>query len=100
MTHFCAVERTLVSWSSSENLFCYCPCVLFSSLPELTGLGNGSSCSGGKLQPAFLPLPRQLLPSKAGLDGPNSSFPVSVAQASLRAAALTLGLTSGLGGQS
>lgn len=108
VTHFCAVERTLVSWSSGESLFCCLPCVRFSSVPELTALGKGRSCSGGKLQPALLPLPRQLLRSRAGLDilnggvrdRPTSSFPVSAAQASLRAAALTLGLASVHNGQS
>lgn len=72
MTHFSAVERTLASWSSSKNLSCYHPGVHFSSLSELTALGNGSSQLGGKLQPAFLPQSRQLLPSRAGLDGPDA----------------------------
>lgn len=95
MTHFCAVGRTLASWSSSEKLFCCRPCVCFSSLPELAALG--------------MEIPaREESPSRAGLDGsnggvrdrPDSSFPVSVPQAPLRAAALILGLVSGLDGQS
>lgn len=62
VTHFCAVERTLASWSSREKLFCYCPCVLFASV------GNGSFCyeKRRKAAAAFLPLPRQLLPFRVG----------------------------------
>lgn len=101
-THFHAVERTLGSWSSfvrirttfATALVCISPAYPISQ----------PWAEGGKLHPAFLPLPWLLLPSRAGLDCPNQSikdrpdslFPDSIAQAPVRLAFLILGLISGL----